>query len=129
MGAELVSFTVSGSTKRTEAFLNKMASGNLYSSLDSLAQQGVSALIAGTPVDSGLAADSWSYEVERSGRSVTIKWLNHDIENGFPVAVMLQYGHGTGTGGYVAGQDYINPAMKPVFDRIADQVWKAVTSA
>jgi hypothetical protein len=129
MGAELVSFTVSGSTQRTESFLKKMASGNLYSSLDSLAQQGVSALISGTPVDSGLAAESWSYEVERSGSSVTIKWLNNDIENGFPVAIMLQYGHGTGTGGYVAGQDYINPAMKPVFDRIADQVWKAVTSA
>jgi hypothetical protein len=76
-----------------------------------------------------LAADSWSYEIERSGRSVTIKWLNTDIENGFPVAIMLQYGHGTGTGGYVQGMDYINPAMRPIFDSIADQVWKAVTSA
>lgn len=129
MGAELVSFTVTGSTQRTEAFLKKMAKGDLFSSLDAAAQQGVSALIAGTPVDSGLAADSWSYEIERSSTETTIKWLNNDVENGFPVAIMLQYGHGTGTGGYVAGRDYINPAMKPVFDRIADQVWKAVTSA
>lgn len=129
MGAELISFTVSGSTKRTEAFLRKMSHGDLYGSLDASAREGVSALIAGTPVDSGLAADSWSYEIERSGNSVTIAWTNQDVENGFPVAIMLQYGHGTGTGGYVQGQDYINPAMKPVFDRIADQVWKAVTSA
>lgn len=129
MGAELVSFTVTGSTKRTESFLKKMASGNLYGSLDASAREGVSALIAGTPVYSGLAADSWGYEIERSRSQTTIKWTNHDVENGFPVAIMLQYGHGTGTGGYVQGQDYINPAMKPVFDRIADQVWKAVTSA
>jgi hypothetical protein len=129
MGAELVSFTVSGSTKRTEAFLRKMSRGDLFNSLDGYAQQGVSALIAGTPVDSGLAAESWGYEVEHSSGSVTIKWTNHDVESGFPVAIMLQYGHGTGTGGYVQGRDYINPAMRPVFDRIAEQVWKAVTSA
>jgi hypothetical protein len=129
MGAELISFIVSGSTKRTETFLRKMSEGNLYDSLDASAREGVSALIAGTPVDSGLAADSWNYEIENSKDSVTIKWTNNDVENGFPVAIMLQYGHGTGTGGYVQGQDYINPAMKPVFDRIADQVWKAVTSA
>lgn len=129
MGAELVSFTVTGSTKRTESFLKKMSSGGLYNSLDSSAREGVSALVAGTPVESGLAADSWGYEIEHSGSSVTIKWTNRDIENGFPVAIMLQFGHGTGTGGYVQGQDYINPAMKPVFDRIANQVWKAVTSA
>lgn len=129
MGAELISFKVTGSTKRTESFLRKMKQGDLFSSLESSAREGVSALIAGTPVDSGLAADSWDYEIERSGSSVTIKWTNSDVENGFPVAIMLQYGHGTGTGGYVQGQDYINPAMRPVFDRIADQVWKAVTSA
>jgi hypothetical protein len=129
MGAEMIGFTVTGSTKRTEAFLRKMSKGGLFNSLDASAREGVSALIAGTPVDSGLAADSWNYEIENTRNSVTIKWTNNDVENGFPVAIMLQYGHGTGTGGYVQGQDYINPAMKPVFDRIADQVWKAVTSA
>lgn len=129
MGAELISFSVSGSTKRTEAFLKSMSKGRLFDSLDAAARDGVSALIAGTPVDSGLAADSWDYEIERSSSETTIKWTNNDVENGFPVAIMLQYGHGTGTGGYVQGRDYINPAMKPVFDRIANQVWKAVTSA
>lgn len=101
----------------------------MYNSLDAFAREGVSALISGTPVDSGLAADSWDYEIERSGKMVTIKWTNSNVENGFPVAIMLQYGYGTGTGGYVQGRDYINPAMKPVFDSIADKVWKAVTSA
>lgn len=129
MGAELISFSVSGSTKRTESFLQNMSRGKLFDSLDSAARDGVSALIAGTPVDSGLAADSWDYEIERSSSETTIKWTNNDVENGFPVAIMLQYGHGTGTGGFVQGRDYINPAMKPVFDRIANQVWKAVTSA
>lgn len=125
----MISFKITGSTKRTEDFLRKVSKGDIFRSLDASAREGVSALIAGTPVDSGLAADSWGYEIERSGKSVTIKWTNNDVENGFPVAIMLQYGHGTGTGGYVQGQDYINPAMKPVFDQIADNVWKAVTSA
>jgi len=86
-------------------------------------------LAQSVPKDSGLAADSWNYEIERSATSVAIKWTNSDTENGFPVAIMLQYGYGTGTGGYVQGKDYINPAMKPIFDNIATQVWKAVTSA
>lgn len=124
----MISFTVSGSGKRTEASLRRMVKGDIYSSLDSSAREGVAALAATTPIDSGLAADSWDYSIERSRGRVTIKWTNSDVENGFPVAIMLQYGYGTGTGGYVQGQDYINPAMKPIFDRIADQVWKAVTS-
>lgn len=129
MGAGFVSFVVSGSTKRTESFLRKVSRGDVYSSLASSAREGVEALRKWTPVDSGLAADSWGYEIEHSGTSVTIVWTNKDVENGFPVAIMLQYGHGTGTGGYVQGKDYINPAMRPVFDKISDDVWKVVTSA
>lgn len=125
----MISFVTTRSGKRTEDFLRKVKQGDIYKTLDAQAQKGVAALASAVPKDSGLAADSWSYEVERSGRSVTIKWLNTDVENGFPVAIMLQLGHGTGTGGYVQGQDYINPAMRPIFDSIADQVWKAVTSA
>jgi hypothetical protein len=75
-----------------------------------------------------LASSQWSYKIEQTGSSLTISWSNNDVENGFPVAVMLQYGYATGTGGYVAGRDYINPAMKPIFDAIENQVWKAVTS-
>lgn len=125
----MFSFVTTRSGKRTEDFLRKLSTGDIYTSLDAYAREGVAALAAATPHDSGLAADSWSYEIERSRGSARIKWLNTDVENGFPVAIMLQYGYGTGTGGYVQGQDYINPAMKPIFDRIAEQVWKAVTSA
>lgn len=125
----MISFVTTRSGKRTEDFLRKLQDGDIYKSLDTEAQKGVAALASAVPQESGLAADSWSYEIERSGSSVTIKWLNTDVENGFPVAIMLQYGYGTGTGGYVQGRDYINPAMKPIFDSIADRVWKAVTSA
>lgn len=125
----MISFVTTRSGKRTEDFLRRVSQGDIFKSLDSAAQAGVTALASATPIESGLAMDSWGYEIERSGKSVTIKWTNTDVENGFPVAIMLQYGHGTGTGGYVQGQDYINPAMRPIFDRIADQVWKAVTSA
>jgi hypothetical protein len=106
-----------------------MTTGDIYQSLVSGAQEGVRALAAATPMESGLASDSWDYEIEKSGRAVTIKWTNVDVESGFPVAIMLQLGYGTGTGGYVQGRDYINPAMKPVFDSIEAKVWKAVTSA
>lgn len=124
----MFSVTTSGSFDRTESFLRKLAKGDMFNGLEQLAQEGVGALASATPVDSGLAADSWTYIIERSKSSCRISWNNFDIESGFPVAIMLQYGYGTGTGGYVQGQDYINPAMKPVFDRIADKVWKAVIS-
>jgi hypothetical protein len=109
--------------------LNRVSRGDIYRSIVAGAEAGVRALADATPLDSGLASDSWDYEIERSGKAVTIKWTNNDVENGFPVAIMLQLGYGTGTGGYVQGRDYINPAMKPIFDKIADDVWKAVTSA
>lgn len=124
-----VSFTSRGSWKRTEAFLRKNARGDFFQGLDSYAQEGVNALARATPTESGLAAGSWTYKIERSRASLTITWNNTDVETGFPVAIMLQYGYSTGTGGYVAGVDYINPAMRPVFDNIRDKVWKAVTSA
>lgn len=125
----MISFVVKRSGRRTEDSLRKLRDGDIYKSLDSAAKMGVNALASAVPKESGLAADSWNYKIERSRSSVTITWINNDIENGFPVAIMLQYGYGTGTGGYVQGRDYINPAMKPVFDDIADQVWRAVTSA
>lgn len=125
----MATFSVSGSTKRTRDFLRKMQSGDLYSGLDAIAQRGVDALRATTPVDSGLTANSWGYEIEIGKEKSTITWTNTNTIDGANVAIMLQYGHGTGTGGYVAGRDYINPALKPIFDEIADAVWKKVTSA
>jgi len=125
----MISFTTSRSGGRAEDFLRKLQRGDIYNDLERLAQQGVTALESATPIDSGLAAGSWSYTIERARGGARIEWVNSDVENGFPVAIMLQYGYGTGTGGYVQGRDYINPAIKPIFDMIADQVWKAVTSA
>jgi hypothetical protein len=89
----------------------------------------VRALSSATPKDTGRAAISWTFEIKKSSSSIEIGWKNTDVEGGFPVALMIQYGHGTGTGGYISGRDYINPAMRPVFDQIAETVWKAVTSA
>lgn len=125
----MFSFESSGSFKNLEAFLNKMAKDEMFSTLEPFAKQGVAALSAATPFDSGLTAASWSYTIEKSRGSYSITWTNNHIVDGRPIAIMLQYGHGTGTGGYVQGRDFINPAMKPIFDKIADQVWKAVTSA
>jgi hypothetical protein len=124
-----VSFTSRGSFDHMERFLHKMQRLDVRSTLEPLAQQGLQALRDATPRDSGVAASSWDYNINMSGGKTTISWINSDVENGFPVAIMLQYGHGTGTGGYVAGRDYINPALKPVFDQIANEVWKVVTSA
>lgn len=125
----MISFTVSGSTSRTEAFLNAMVRGDIYSGIDGLAQRGVDALRAVTPTESGLTAGSWIYEIDRSGGGVSIWWSNTNVINGFNVAIGLQYGHGTGTGGWVQGYDYINPALRPIFDQIADAVWKEVQNA
>lgn len=124
----MLSFESTGDFKNTESFLKRMLSADLFRSLDSFGRQGVAALSSATPVESGTTAGSWSYEIKRSRDQTEIVWTNSNLKNGFPVAVMLQYGHGTGTGGYVQGQDYINPAIKPVMDKIADGVWKAVKS-
>lgn len=125
----MISLESKGSFKNAEAFLNYMKKDDIFAALDRYGKEGVAALSAATPVDSGLAASSWYYEVTKARGSYSIEWLNSDVENGFPVAIRLQYGYGTGTGGYVQGRDYINPALRPVFDRIANDVWKAVTSA
>jgi hypothetical protein len=124
----MISFTVGGSFSQTEAILQKMAKLNIPAILNRHGQEGVRALASATPTESGLAANSWNYEVTNTASGVSITWTNHDIENGFPVAIMLQFGYSTGTGGYVHGTDYINPAMRPIFDRISEEVWKAVIS-
>lgn len=119
----------SGSFNKMDKFLRTMSKGDIFDQLDKYARQGVSALSTATPLDSGETKHSWGYEVKKSRGSYTITWTNDHTEDGVPIAIILQYGHGTGTGGYVQGRDYINPAMKPIFDSIADSVWKAVTSA
>lgn len=117
-----------GSFGKTELFLKKITLMNIQAELSRYAEEGVVALSMATPMDSGLAAYSWDYEVVKENGGWTINWTNSDVENGFPVVIMLQYGHGTGTGGYVQGRDFINPAIKPIFDKIAENVWKVVNS-
>ena len=125
----MISFESRGSFSKTESFLKRVSNLRIDAILAKYGEEGVIALASATPVSSGLTANSWSYEVTRGGGRYSLAWLNTDVENGFPVAIMIQYGHGTGTGGYVQGIDYINPAIRPIFDRIAEEVWKAVTSA
>lgn len=125
----MISVQITGSTKNTEAYLKRLARLDFRKVLESCGAMGVAALEAATPIESGLAAGSWDFQVSGSRASCTITWTNNDTENGFPVAIMLQYGYSTGTGGYVQGRDYINPAMRPVFDKIEEAVRRAVTSS
>ena len=125
----MITFSASGSTENTANFLKKMQAQDMYSGLETLAQRGVAALQAATPTASGLTGMSWNYEIEVSKERASITWLNTHSVNGVNIAVILQYGHGTRTGGYVTGIDYINPAIRPIFDEIANEVWKKVTSA
>lgn len=125
----MVKFKHRGSFNNIEKFLNKMTDRNYLNVLSSYGDAGVKALSAATPVDSGLTAQSWTYEIERTKEKTTISWLNTNVNDNVVIAVILQYGHGTGTGGYVQGRDYINPAMRPVFDKIAEQAWREVVSS
>lgn len=118
-----------GSFNKTQSFLTNLGKIDITRILHSKGQEGVTALESVTPHDTGLAATSWYYEVSGSRNGFQIAWLNSDVENGFPVVIMLQYGYGTGTGGYVQGRNFINPAIQPIFDQISEDVWKAVTSA
>lgn len=124
-----ISWSTSGSFSNTERFLKRILSKRIYQSVLPLAAKGTAALRSATPVDSRLTADSWTHEVKVSGSFAEVTWNNTNVVDGVNVAIILQYGHGTGTGGYVSGRDYINPALKPIFDEIADAVWKEVTRA
>ena len=125
----MISFTSKGDFSRTLKFLNFMDKWKVDKILQKYGQQGVSALAAATPVDSGVTANSWNYSIKSTGKSATIYWNNSNINKGVNIAVILQFGHGTGTGGYVQGRDYINPAMRPIFDKIAEEAWREVVSA
>ena len=114
--------------KKTEDFLKKAKELQIESVLNKYGSKGVQALAAATPIDSGRTASSWGYELERTGNGWSIHWTNDNINKNVNIAVILQYGHGTGTGGYVAGRDYINPAIAPIFEEIANEAWKEITT-
>lgn len=117
-----------GDNKKTEKFLEMMKSGKPYQDLDRYGRQGVDALRSATPRDTGETAQSWGYQVSHTKGRYSISWFNTHKERGVNIAVIIQYGHGTGTGGWVEGRDYINPAIQPIFDRIVDDVWRQVTN-
>jgi len=122
------SFSSSGSFQKTEALLQKMAAGQALDILAKYGDIGVAALQAATPVDSGVTAQSWYYEIKKERDTYSIIWGNSHVVDGAPIAVLLQVGHGTRNGGYVQGRDYINPAIRPIFDAMAAEAWKVVTS-
>jgi hypothetical protein len=125
----MISAKASGSFKNTESFLHFMNKGKLFNNLDKYGRQGVDALSSATPRDTGETANSWGYQVGHTRGVYSISWFNTHREGRVNIAVILQYGHGTGTGGYVQGIDYINPAIRPVFNRILDDIWRQVTNA
>ena len=124
----MINFKVHGNYNKTERFLHKAKDVTPRSLLDHYGQMGVNALEKATPMDTGVTANSWSYEINTTPSSFGIVWTNSNTIYGKPLVIMLQYGHGTGTGGYVRGRDFINPAIQPIFDQIQDAVWKEVTS-
>lgn len=116
-----------GSFKSLERFLESYNRQNLLNILDRLALDGVYALASSTPIDSGITSDSWGYELITNKNSFGIQWINDSIDNGVPVVILIQYGHGTKSGGFVQGRDFINPAMQPIFDKISQTLWEEVT--
>lgn len=123
----MITITQKGSFNNTERYLRRLKDAQRLIVLNKYGTLGQNALSNATPADSGLAAASWYYSIVQRPGYYSIRWHNSNVENGFPVAVMIQYGHGTGTGGYVQGRDYIMPAIRPIFDQIAAEAWKEVT--
>ena len=123
----MISFRQKGDFSKLSRHLERLKEAAKLGVLDKYGAEGVAALSSATPVDTGLTANSWSYKIKRSNGSVSITFNNSNIQNGVSIAIILQYGHGTGTGGWVEGRDYINPAIRPVFDRIAKSAWEEVT--
>lgn len=124
----MISIKQKGDFSKTEKFLKKSFGRDYLDVLEKYAQQGVAALSAATPIDSGRTAISWEYEIIQNDSSISILWKNINTNKGVNIALILQYGHGTRNGGYVSGRDYINPALQPIFDKMADAAWKEVTS-
>ena len=125
--ASIIQFKQKGDFSKTESFLKKLRKLDLDSVLRKYGELGVQALANATPVETGKTAASWDYKIEKGKGVVTITWTNSNVNNGVPIALLIQYGHGTGTGGYVQGRDYIKPAILPIFDQLAEALWKEVT--
>ena len=123
----MIKFRQKGDFSKLTRFLERAKEAVRLGDLDKYGREGVVALASATPVDSGLTANSWYYTIEHKNGSSSINFHNSNLQNGVPIAVILQYGHGTRNGGWVEGRDYINPAIQPIFDRIANDAWREVT--
>ena len=126
----MITVDTSGSFKKTDAFLRRMKDVtsrlDRTQALDKYGIRGVDALSSATPIDTSETSKQWGYTVSRDKSGLTIEWFNNNVEDGRQIAILIQYGHATGTGGYVVGRDYINPAIQPIFDEILDDIWKQV---
>ena len=122
----MIRFRHKGDFSKSTNFLKRVKNGMNLRSLDEYGRKGVAALSSATPVDTGQTANSWYYKIERTNTSVSLVFCNSNVQNGVPIAIVLHYGHGTGTGGWVQGRDYINPAIQPIFDEIANNLWREV---
>lgn len=125
----MIRFRQKGDFSKLTNFLEKAKEAVHVGDLDKYGREGVAALASATPVNSGLTASSWYYKIVRKEGSVAIQFLNSNVQNGVPIAIILQYGHATGTGGWVEGTDYINPAIQPLFNQIAEKAWREVTKS
>lgn len=123
----MIGFRHKGDFSKTSNFLKNAKNGVDLRVLETYGRKGVEALKSATPVDTGLTANSWYYKIERTKSSVKLVFCNSNIQNGVPIAIILQHGHGTRNGGWVEGRDYINPAIQPIFDEIANNLWREVT--
>ena len=122
-----IRFTHKGDFSKTTKFLTRVTQTVRRSDLERYAEKGIAALASATPVETGLTADSWTYEIITKKGSITINFINTNVQQNVPIAVIIQYGHGTGTGGWVEGRDYINPAIQPIFDEMINDIWREVT--
>ena len=122
----MISFRQKGDFSKLTKFLERAKETVYLGDLNKYGRQGVAALASATPIDSGETAESWYYEIENNKESATITFYNSNVQNGVPIAIILQYGHGTRNGGWVEGRDYINPAIQPIFDQIVDDAWREV---
>lgn len=126
----MITIESKGDFSKTFKFLDKLTKQDLQMKvLEKYGQQGVAALAAATPVDTGLTASSWSYDIKRTNDQITISWNNSNVKRGINIAIILQYGHATRNGGFVAGRDYINPAIRPIFDKMSSEAWEEVVKA
>ncbi len=123
----MIEFKHKGNFSKTTRFLEKAKESIRIGELDRYGREGVTALSSATPVDTGITAKSWYYKITNQNGTAKITFYNSNVQNGVPIAIILQYGHGTRNGGWVEGRDYINPAIQPIFDKIVNQAWKEVT--